>query len=371
MNTADIETLYPPLVEYTSVPALAKDVLERAQGCLLGQLAGDSLGSLVEFQSEASIRGRYPDGVCELTDGGTHNTIAGQPTDDSEMALMLARSIVRAERFDPGEAAVAYAHWLESPPFDYGQTTAQALRPAVAALKRGESPVSVATAARSAASRESEANGALMRVSPLGIFAHALPAAAAADLAHQDAALTHPHPVCKDASAALVVAIAHAIATGADAEQTYRFVMGWAGSSDGAATDEAAAVNPAVRECLELAAADPPRDFQHQQGWVLVALRNAFWQLLHAPSLEAGVSDTVMRGGDTDTNAAIAGALLGAVHGISAVSGQWRDAILSCRPEKGRPGVHRPRPRPFWPVDALLLARRLVELGYFNSSTAQ
>jgi ADP-ribosylglycohydrolase len=360
----DIETLYPLLEGYTSAPGLPDDVLARAQGCLLGQLAGDSLGSLVEFQSEASIRAKYPDGILELADGGTHNTIAGQPTDDSEMALMLARSIVRAERFDPGEVAVAYAQWFESPPFDYGHTTGRALRPAVAALRHGESPASVAAAARSSASGESQANGALMRVSPLGIFAHALPVAAAADLARQDAALTHAHPVCRDASAAFVVAIAHAVATGSNTEETYHFVSSWADVRSAAASDEMTPVDPAVRECLELAATDPPPDFEHQQGWVLIALRNAFWQLLHAPSLEAGVSDTVMRGGDTDTNAAIAGALLGAVHGISAVPGRWRDTILSCRPERGRPGVHHPRPMPFWPVDAPLLARRLVELGY-------
>jgi len=96
---------------------------------------------------------------------------------------------------------------------------------------------------------------------------------------------------------------------------------------------------------------------------VLIALRNAFWQLLHAPSLEAGISHTVMRGGDTDTNAAIAGALLGAVHGASAVPARWTETILSCQPTAGRAGVNRPRPKPFWPVDALLLARRLVELG--------
>jgi len=364
MDMGDIETLYPPLEESASTPGPAPDVLARGQGCLLGQLAGDSLGSLVEFQSETSIRGRYPDGICELADGGTHNTIAGQPTDDSEMALMLARSIVRAGRFDPGEVAVAYAHWFESSPFDYGHTTAQALRPAVAALRRGESPASVAAAAWSAANRESQANGALMRVSPLGIFAHTLPAAAAADLAREDAALTHPHRVCQDASAVFVVAIAHAIATGSNAKETYGFVSSWARGQSTASSDETIPVDPAVRECLELAATDPPPDFDHQQGWVLIALRNAFWQVLHAPSLEAGVSDTVMRGGDTDTNAAIAGALLGAVHGIDAVPGRWRDAILSCRPEKGRPGVHRPRPKPFWPVDAPLLARRLVELGY-------
>jgi ADP-ribosylglycohydrolase len=50
--------------------------VNRAQGCLLGQLAGDALGSLVEFQSPEEIRRNYPEGVRELADGGTWNTIA-------------------------------------------------------------------------------------------------------------------------------------------------------------------------------------------------------------------------------------------------------------------------------------------------------
>jgi len=69
-------------------PLRQAEMLERAQGRLLGQLAGDALGSLVEFRSQDDIRREYPNGVRELTDGGTWNTIAGQPTDDSEMALL-------------------------------------------------------------------------------------------------------------------------------------------------------------------------------------------------------------------------------------------------------------------------------------------
>ena len=76
-------------------------------------------------------------------------------------------------------------------------------------------------------------------------------------------------------------------------------------------------------------------------GWMLIAFRNALWQLRRASSLEEGVVDTVMSGGDTDTNAAIAGALLGAllgaVHGRDAVPSQWVECILACRPEDGRP----------------------------------
>ncbi|MFW8600282.1 ADP-ribosylglycohydrolase family protein [Desulfobacterota bacterium M19] len=43
-----------------------------------------------------------------------------------------------------------------------------------------------------------------------------------------------------------------------------------------------------------------------------MALQNVLYQLLHAASLVEGVVDTIMRGGDTDTNAAIHGVLLGA-----------------------------------------------------------
>src|SRR3954452_17047594 len=86
-------------------------VTSRARGCLLGQFAGDSLGGLVEFRDAADIGTQYPNGVRELRDGGSWNTIAGQPTDDSELALMLARSLVELARFDDDAVARAYAHW--------------------------------------------------------------------------------------------------------------------------------------------------------------------------------------------------------------------------------------------------------------------
>ena len=81
------------------------DKLSRVQGC---QLAGDALGSLVEFQSPGKIRRGYPDGVWELANGGTWNTIAGQPTDDSEMILLLARMLVKTGLYDPEAARKEY-----------------------------------------------------------------------------------------------------------------------------------------------------------------------------------------------------------------------------------------------------------------------
>jgi ADP-ribosylglycohydrolase len=304
----------------------------RAQGCLLGQLTGDALGSLVEFQSPEEIRRRYPSGVRELADGGTWNTIAGQPTDDSEMALMLARMIAERGTYDPDAALEAYRFWLDSHPFDSGRTI-------TAGLRGFPDPTS-------------QANGAMMRVSPLGIFGANHPLETVGDWARQDAILTHPHPVCLQANAHFAMAIAHAIASGCEAETLYRNIRQWAVGMD---------IDPALRDAVCGASQSPPNDYIHHQGWVLIAFRNALWQLLHAPNLEAGVVDTVMRGGDTDTNAAICGALLGAVYGLDAIPAQWADRVLNCRPQAGNPGVYQPRPECFWPVDALVLVDKLID----------
>src|ERR1044072_1689481 len=91
-------------------------LVKRAQGCLLGQLAGDALGSMVEFQSRAAIAARDPDGLREIGPGPVWNTIAAQPTEASGLARALARTLV-LKGFDEEAVAAAYADWRESEPF--------------------------------------------------------------------------------------------------------------------------------------------------------------------------------------------------------------------------------------------------------------
>lgn len=307
-------------------------LLSRAQGCFFGQIVGDSLGSLVEFASAEEIAQRYPEGGPRLlADGGRWQTLAGQPTDDSEMALALARSLVAAGDWDAERARAAYQEWYRSGPFDVGHTTRAAMNGYFVA--------------------ESQANGSLMRASPLGIFAHAWSPADAAAVARHDSALTHPHLVCGDSAAAFVIAVAHAIGQGSGPGPAYEAALRWA---------REAAVPPVLR-AIEDARAGPPVCDGEKQGWVLIALQNALFELLHASTLEEGVVATVRRGGDTDTNAAIAGALLGAVHGREAVPRQWRSMVLSCRAHHSR--ARHPRPTDFWPTDVLELAERLLLAG--------
>jgi ADP-ribosylglycohydrolase len=149
-----------------------------------------------------------------------------------------------------------------------------------------------------------------------------------------------------------VVAVAHAVHVGGGAVAAWRAAVAWAEASGAALL---------VREALAAARREPPVCDQGSEGWVKIALQNAFYELLHAESLEQGVVATVRRGGDADTNAAIAGALLGAVHGRDAVPLQWRSMVLSCRPLA--PRARRPRPQPYWPVDVMEIAERLLLAG--------
>ena len=307
-------------------------ILARAQGCLLGQIAGDSLGSLVEFRTPEDIRSEYPDGVRDLADGGPFNLLAGQPTDDSEMALVLARLLAEQGAYSAKEARRCYELWVESDPFDIGHAVLSGL---TGRKVHG-----------------SQANGALMRISPLGIFGAKYEQKQVAQWAEQDAAITHPNSVCRQANALFASGIALAVRTGCAPLDLYREVVTWAEEMD---------AEEDLLMAIRSAAESPPPDFVRHQGWVLIALRNALWQLLHAPNLEDGLIDTVRRGGDTDTNAAICGALLGAVHGRERVPERWIDRVLVCRPEEGRPTVHQPRPERYWPVDALKLAERLIQ----------
>jgi ADP-ribosylglycohydrolase len=304
-------------------------------------VAGDSLGSLVEFRSERDIARQYPEGVRDLADGGTWNTIAGQPTDDSELALDLARTLVSQTSWSSEAVAAAYAGWYASRPFDIGGTTRQALSAAAATAQ------DKARAARKAANRESQANGALMRCAPIGIWAR--DAAEAAAAARQDAALTHPHPICQAASAAFVAAIATGIG-GGDREAML--------TSAEAAMPEPDA-SPLRAALARARAGEGPGDFMSQQGWVLIAFQNAFRHLAAGTSIEDALIETAGAGGDTDTNGAICGALLGAAQGSAAVPSRWSMAVLACRPA-AELGALRPRPARYWPDDLQTLAEALM-----------
>lgn len=310
--------------------------LARARGALWGQAVGDALGTTVEFCSAAEIAGRGPDDwPRELIGQGPFRLIPGQITDDTELALSLARALVKQQRYDADEAAAAYARWRTSEPFDCGMATDQA-------FGRGlESGPGLAERMRARANQKTQANGSLMRSSPLGLFGAALPRAELARIAAADSTLSHPDAVCQAACAVYVTTIADAITTGLPGAALYERAMRFAADTP-------------VRATLEAAARGLPDSDGENQGWVRIALQHAFFHLQHATDFEAALVQTVRMGGDTDTNAAIAGALLGATLGEAAIPARWRQRVGDCLPQ---------RPAEYRCGDVPELAEALLKIG--------
>ena len=92
---------------------------------------------------------------------------------------------------------------------------------------------------------------------------------------------------------------------------------------------------------------------------MLIALQNALFQLQRGATVEDALVATVGKGGDSDTNAAITGALLGAADGRGAIPPCWVMPVQACRPHESL-GALRPRPMTYWPDDLATIAEALL-----------
>jgi ADP-ribosylglycohydrolase len=329
---------------------------DRARGALIGLAVGDALGTTLEFtEPEAPpFPARLEGPHREICGGGPFKLAPGQVTDDTQMAVCLADSLLSAPSYDPQDAAARYVEWSRVA-FDAGRQTREAL----AAIEQGAPPLEAGRALWTASSdRPPAGNGSLMRTAPIGVrFARDSRARMAASL--RDSAITHFDPRCQFACVALNAAIAAAL-TERPTEPLHLFEKAIreliragplvARSRTVSAHDRRTATE-AILEDLNLALEPDPRlygeeiDLLGTQGFVRVALRLAFWELYQGRSFEEALVDVVNRGGDADTNGAVTGALLGAFWGEKAIPRRWRDAVLGALDGEQGPFAERYHPR--------------------------
>lgn len=276
-----------------------KQCKKTAAAAWAGLMLGDALGAPAEFCYREDILLKYPDGLSEMVDGFGICTDrrAGEVTDDTQMAYCLHLALQDAQGWSPKAARQRYLEWLATDPPDIGEATYDA-------LTGNPNP-------------ESQGNGALMRVLPIALWAAAHPGFDWQTAAREDAALTHPNPVCGDCNVLFVHALLTAMQPNKSAEDILFSSLAFAEEKE---------LAPAVVGALLSSAERPDYDGEFI-GWVLVALQGAFYQLLHASSFSAALVDVVSSGGDTDTNAAITGALLASWQGLRCLPRPWLSAV--------------------------------------------
>jgi len=297
--------------------------IDRARGAVLGSAVGDALGAPYEF----GCREVGPGGP-EMLGGGLGDFAPGEWTDDTTMAWCVLD--VAASGFDlKSEDALAriarrFRAWFETGPADIGNQTRTILAEA-GAEPSGAALTAVALDLHRRTGRTA-GNGSLMRTAPVALQFLDHPDGLA-DAARRISALTHHDRQAQDACVLWSLAIRHAIVFG---ELDLR---GGLAQLDAAASGQWA-------ELIDDAERRPPGEFA-PNGWVVTALQAAWSSIVHTPvpserperHLGDALETAIRIGDDTDTVAAIAGAVLGARWGAASVPQHWRT------PLHGYPGI--------------------------------
>lgn len=279
---------------------------DRAVGCLLGLACGDALGGPVEFIDRVVIAARYPDGLREFVGGGWLHLAPGEITDDTQMTLALARSLT-SDGLDPVLMTAEFLAWYHSNPKDIGNTT----RTALALLAEGVPPEEAGARVSASMGDRGAGNGSVMRCAPIAIRFYTEPERlVSASLA--SAAITHADRRCTWGAVAINQAIAHLLRGGS----LDRLL---AAAAQGVPDKD---VLDAVRN-----AGNRPREQIKSGGFVLDTVGAALWCLLTQDGYEETVVAAVGLGDDTDTTAAVAGALAGALYGVQAIPARWRVTV--------------------------------------------
>ncbi len=296
---------------------------------MLGACIGDAAGGVLEFMRRLPTTDEVA-AALRMPGGGPHDLAPGQITDDGELTLALfsaLKDVVPSKQsFPVYEIIKAYAAWLDSRPFDIGNTCYQAFLEASNLLRGETQSVDEFLENVRARNEPSEANGALMRATAIAAWVAPvadLSADVAAVMARVDAQLSHPNQVCQDCNAVYVYACV-LLLRGVPPADVWNKVGKYAVES---------VQNTNVLRWLFNDSQDITRLEVHKQaGHVRWAFTLAM-HFLQNPTVDFtdALKITLAKGGDTDTNAAIVGGLVGCYQPLPPA---MVSAVLACVPDR-------------------------------------
>lgn len=269
---------------------------DKMLGCLYGQAIGNALGILSEFKSKREIQNIYPDGISLYShDKGDWED------DDTNQMLCVLDELKENGRIIPQSLAQKLENWLNTDGRGCGNLVYQVIRH----REFLDNPFQAAYDRWNLAHRDAAPNGGIMRTSVIGLLPTNVD-----DNAVAACKVTHYDPRCVG-SCVIASKIIHALVW-EKREMSIEEIKGIASKYDDRITEW---IDVAYKGNLSDLKLEGPEGI----GYTLRTLAAALWAYFHAPDFQTGLLAIVNEGGDADTNAAIACAILGAKFGYSAI----------------------------------------------------
>jgi ADP-ribosyl-[dinitrogen reductase] hydrolase len=272
--------------------------LDKIQGMFMGAFLGDALGAPHEFRVNANV---LYTGVLEHQAfhvskyQGTRKLAVGQCTDDTEMTITLLRALIRDKNYHRELVLQDYITWANSGLWMLGKNTRYLFK-GIKTIKGYNNRM-----AKIVSYECMQSNGSMMRCSPLALLDTDEPII-------EDCFLTNPNKINLECNRIYITALRLAL-RGTSSQQIYTMI-------------KPLATEPEIQEVFRQIDEKIPRDIVHNKGWCLHSLWCALTVMVsftdYGQAMRWIIHDH--KGSDTDTNACIAGALLGAIFGFEALT---------------------------------------------------
>lgn len=310
---------------------------------LLGLAVGDALGQPFEFStSDQIIKSGWKGNMKEGSRGfqGMWNLKPGQYTDDTKMALCLSNSLIEKGEFDLDDVSKKYIEWVESRDVrGIGIRTEAAIHNMMRGISPLESGKKNAGRPKPSFKRISKAPedipsdslhgpgdfcgcGTVMRCAPIGIFFHS-DRDKRTEAAKLDATMTHDHADARDSSVMMCNMVADMFHDDEPFHSAWNQILNQDFEYDH--------IPRLCKEAAELAK-DDSTSFADAiklgtSGTAHETLASALYCFLRYTNFKDAVASAVLIGGDTDSRAAIVGALAGAKYGIQGIPKEWVEQV--------------------------------------------
>ena len=287
---------------------------DKLKGTVYGQAIGDALGLGTEGMTDEDMAWKYPNGIQHYSDifQDRHRKRwkIGDWTDDTDMMLCIANAVIKDKGVNYTTIAHNFKDWADGEPMGIGETTYKV-------LSFGdyiENPFKASKMLWDMSHQQSAANGGVMRTSIVGLFPIEVE-----EFAANICRLTHYDPRCAG-SCAIVSLLIHALVFEEENLSYHQIV------------EIGQKYDSRIREYIDLSMNTDIRALELQDwdsvGYTLKTLAAGLWAYWNAKSFEEGLLSVVRAGGDADTNAAVACAILGAKYGFNAIPQEYVDGLI-------------------------------------------
>lgn len=259
-----------------------EELFNRLKGMFWGLVAGDCLGSPIQFMGKDA----HPY-ITEMEPCSHFNTPAGHWTDDSAMAFCVAESIIRLKKCDLSDIAGNFVRWYDegfwsSLPYSFDVGCATAF--AVSCIKRGE---------LKNGKENSQGNGSIMRFAPSYIWNYGN---SDRNILYQISDLTHDSRRVRETIDLMTyVCDTHLLGKRTDVKSLYK-----------------------------------TREEVNNSGWAVSTLQAALWAFETTDTFEDGMIAAVNLGGDADSIGAVYGQIAGAFYGFESIPERWLNVVKDC-----------------------------------------